>query len=379
MLKKLVGCVLAFAACGTSLFAAEERNLSGVGDPEDAVDRLHDRETHMLFKMVGHGSSSRWLVKGAADFEYTVLLKAQSRILKKEQLPRGRYKVVELHKFQKATDMLSVSKTDITLDLSTFDVNKFEKCFKVLCLLTTPFGRSPVLEFFKDDNMKVALKTLKAADGVSVQKLLSEMGLPGDQYAKSLVTNIFHDAFNGKIRPIEGKSFKFTYILDRNKMPISVTYTNEDGSDVTDDEVKQVLDRLNIFIDTHTVPSRKYRVGDVWPVCSKDIEMVFDPYIDGHLSGDITVVRSKNDPDGTWNLTMTPTGLRIVGDSGSTIGNIRLEKGNGKVDHRNCTIEEIYIEGLAKMNRVSSHHWLFQSRISGWSKFAGKLQSIRLK
>ena len=377
--KNVVGCAFfALIACGLSLSAAEGRKLSGVDDPDDALNRLFDRETHMIFRMVGRGSSSKWTIKGVANFQYNVLVEARSHILKKERLPRGRYRVVELHKFVKMSDMLGVSKADITIDTSDFNKQKFEELYKNLrALITVLSGPVPILAM--DKAKSVAEAALNEVDGVSLKKVLDAIGLPGDAIIEDFVKGIFRQGFNAKIRPLEGKTYRVTYILGKNKLPISMSYTYEDGTSVTNDEEKAVLKRLNAFIDTHTVPNRKCRVGDEWPVHSGDIEQIMDPYVDSSFKGDITVKRVENDSDGTWNLIMKPADLAIVDDAGIATGSIKLKKGDGHVDPKNCTIEDIHVEGLAKMNRVSRNHWLFRSRISGWSAFVGKLTSIRLK
>jgi len=376
--KKIAGSLLfAFTACGISLCAAEaERMLSNVNDPDDAVSRLFDRETRCVFQMVGRGSSAKWCIRGAANFDYMVIVQAQSRIEKKTRLSRGRYEVVEKHTFEIMSDKLSVSKADISIQLDNFDSKKFDKFYgtlRSLILLLDGPGSIVGLDIAKSE----AEKALKKVDGISITRLLEEMGLPGDAFAQGIVSDVFQQAFNARIRPLTGKTYKVIYTLGKNKLPISMSYTYEDGMPVTSEEERMVLDRLNAFIDTHTVPDRKCRVGDEWPVHAGDIEQVMDPYVDGHYIGDITVKRAENDPDGSWNLAMDPTVLSIVDDKGNITGSIRLEKGSGKVDPQNCTIEDIRIEGAARMNRVSSHHWLFQSRIAGWCQFVGKLKSIR--
>ena len=377
--KNAVGsAVLALIICGLSLSAAEGRKLSGIADPNDALERLFDRETRMIFRMVGRGSSSKWAITGTANFQYNILIEARSHILKKERLPRGRYQVVELHKFEKMSDMLGVSKADITLNASDFNKQKFDELYKNLRALVTVLG-GPVPSLALDRAKNVAEATLNRVDGVSLKKVLDVIGLPGDTMVNQFVKGIFQQGFNAKIRPLEGKTYRVTYILGKNKLPISMKYRYEDGTPVTSDEEKAVLNRLNVFIDTHTIPNRKCRVGDEWPVHSEDIEQVMDPYVDGRFKGDITVVRTENDPDGTWNLVMKPANLSIVDDEGVATGDIRLKKGDGHVDPKNCTIEDIRVEGLAKLNSVSRHHWLFRSRVSGWCAFVGKLTSIRLK
>lgn len=377
--KKAVECAFfALITCGLSLSAAAERNLSGVADPNDALDRLFDRETHMVFEMVGRGSSSKWTIKGTASFKYTVLVEARSRILKKERLPRGRFEVVELHKFEKMSDMLSVSKADISIDASDFEKQKFDEFYKNLRTLVTVLG-GQLPGIVLDEAKDVADATLKQLDGVSIKKALDAMGFPGDAIIDEFVREIFQQGFNAKIRPLQGKTYKVTYILGKNKLPISLNYTYEDGTSVTNDEERAVLDRLNVFIDTHTVPNRKCRVGDEWAVDSRDLEQVMDPYVDGHFKGDITVVRSENAPDGTWNLVMKPANLSIVDEEGLATGNVKLEKGHSHVDPNKCTIEDIQVGGKAKLKSVSRNHWLFRSRVSGECDFMGKLTSIRLK
>lgn len=366
--------VSALTLGGTSLFA-----ISPIKDNRDAISRLHDRETHMMFEMVGRGSSSKWCLKGVANFNYTVVVDAESRIVEKTKLPGGEYQIVELHKIRLAADKLGVSEEDLIINLKDFDSENFDKFFNTACAIFAGLGAPEVsLELLA--LKKISDETLKKFDGVSVGKTLEQLGIPAKDLIRSGVISILQQAFSAKIRSATGKSYKVVYTLNKNRQPIAMRYTYADDKPVTDDEERKILDRLNVFIDTHTVPDRKCRVGDTWTIQAEDIQQVMDPYVDGNYVGDISVVRLKDDADKTWNLAMKEAKISILNkEEGNVTGNIALKKGTGKVDPKNCTVETVYVEGTAKLNRVSRHHWLFYSRIDGWCKFSGKLHSIRLK
>ena len=153
-----------------ALSAAETQTLSPVKDPQAALARLHDRTTKMTFEMVGHGSCARWLLDGEANFKYTVLIQADSKILEKKKLPRGRYQVVEQHTIVMATDKLSVSDTDLSLRLDTFDSKRFDRYFNASCaIIATLSGPGASLGMVTTKN--VAESYLKKFDGVSIKKV----------------------------------------------------------------------------------------------------------------------------------------------------------------------------------------------------------------
>lgn len=362
---------------GASLFAKDGRILSPVKDQDDALSRLHDRTTKVVYEMKGRGSSSRWCLKGSVHFNYTIVMEAESKILEKTPLPGGGHKVVERHMIKLVSDKLGVSKEDLTIHLDDFDKKKFDQYFYTACGLIAI--KKPEIAAIMIGSKKATEAILVQFDGMSVKKALEDWGIPSEALVRDPITDQLQQAFRAKIRPNTGKTYRTEYTLNRNNIPITMEYTYADGTPVTDEEEKQILDRLNLFIDTQVVPDRKCRVGDIWTIHAEDIEQMMDPYVDGHYKGNITVKRSEDNKDGTWNIAMMPASLVICDENGKTTGNIRLDKGSGIVDQKNGTIEEIHVEGFAKLNRVSRHHWFFQAQVSGRSKFVGHLESIRMK
>ena len=83
---------------------------------------------------------------------------------------------------------------------------------------------------------------------------------------------------------------------------MSVKFTCEDGTDVTNDEELMILRRVNTFIDSHLAPNPNCKPGDSWDVPVNCVQEVFAPYVEGTYSGKATFVRKENEPNGDWSM-----------------------------------------------------------------------------
>ena len=52
---------------------------------------------------------------------------------------------------------------------------------------------------------------------------------------------------------------------------------------------------------------------------------------------------------------------------------MNLERGYAAINPKLVSINDLFVEGKAKLEKLSKHHWLFTSRISGECNFQGKV------
>ena len=160
-------------------------------------------------------------------------------------------------------------------------------------------------------------------------------------------------------------------------MYIKITYSN--GEEVYDEEEQMVLNRVNAFIDYDLVPNNDCEPGDTWTVEANSIQELFDPYAEGRYSGTIAAERKANTPDGDWNVQLKPSVINVINTNNSTTGYYNLQRGYALVNPELISINELFAEGTAKIQKVSRHHWLFTARLSGECDFQGKLVSTPKK
>ena len=152
-----------------------------------------------------------------------------------------------------------------------------------------------------------------------------------------------------------------------------VKFTYKDGREVTDKEEQMVLKRVNAFIDYNMVPNTDCMPGDNWVIQARDMQEVFDPYVEGTYSGSVRALRKANTQNGDWMIELSPSVIDVVNDNGNTTGHMNLERGYAAINPKLVSINDLFVEGKAKLEKLSKHHWLFQSRISGECSFQGKV------
>jgi hypothetical protein len=347
-----------------------------------AVERVRSRTIKGQFVTTGRGEDAKWGIGKEANFRYTVIVAAESKILSKKALPEGNIKVEEIRTFKKVVDSMVVSDVDFKLRLDTIPVETFSKAIDVVAAgwaFTTGDIASSSATIAGNHYVKSKLNKL---DGKSLRLLLGWAGITPTAEVEKELNKLANDkvaeVFAG-VMPISGKSYKITYYQDKNGQPMWVKFKYADGKDVLNDKEKMVLRRVNSFMDYNMVPDKKCRPGDSWKVNAEDIEEVFDPYVPGKYSGSIKVQRKANDSKGNWVIAMEQCVINTVSNSGTTTGSLRLKQGTAIVNPENICINDLTVSGQAKLKRLSRHHFLFTARISGECNFEGRIVSSDLK
>ena len=344
--------------------------------PVSAVDRVVSRSMKGEFGLTGRGEDAKWGIARTANFKYTVIVVADSEILSKEVLPGGEIKVTEIRTFNKVQDGIVVSDVDMKLALDTLPVKVFSQAIDAAVTLWISMtgdaaGGAAVLT-----SKNFVMEKLRNVNGTSVRALLGAAGLkpaPEMEAAINQIANAHVLKALGGVRAISGKSYKITYYQKATGQPLYVKFTYKDGREVTDQEEQMVLKRVNAFIDYNMVPNTDCMPGDNWVIQARDMQEVFDPYVEGTYSGSVRALRKANTENGDWMVELSPSVIDVVNDNGNTTGHMNLERGYAAINPKLVSINDLFVEGKAKLEKLSKHHWLFQSRISGECNFQGKV------
>ena len=341
-----------------------------------ALDRVFPKIMKGNFAMTGHGEDAKWGIGRAANFQHTLFVLAESEILSKKTLSGGTIKVEEIRTFHKVQDSLVVSDVDFKLALNTLPIETFSKMIDyAVDAWEVTTGDVPTGVMVKGAKNYFE-KQLRAVDGISVRKLLGMGGLQPTPEVEATLNQIAASRLTralGGTRRISGKSYRVTYFQEKSGQPLMITFKNRDGSDVTDDEEKMILRRVNAFIDYNVVPNTECRPGDSWTVAAEDMQEVFDPFVEGRYSGDIKATRKSNAGNGDWRIELAPSTIRVIADNGTTTGTLQLKQGRAAVNPGKVTINEMFVDGNANLSKLSRHHWLFTARIDGLCDFQGRV------
>ncbi len=344
--------------------------------PESASDRIVSRVMKGEFGLTGRGEDAKWGIAKTANFRYTVMVIADSDILEKKKLPGGEIKVTEIRKFIRVQDGIVVSDVDMKLALDTLPVKAFSQAIDAAATLWTSMTGDPVLGTVIISGKNYAMEKLKKIDGTGARALLKSIvrkPAPEVEAAVNKIASAHVLKALGGIRSISGKSYKITYYQKASGMPMYVKFTYEDGSEVTDEEERMVLKRVNAFIDYNVIPNKECTPGDTWEIKAKDIEEVFDPYVEGTYSGTVRATRKENAKNGDWEIELAPSVINVINDDGNTTGHLNLERGTAFVEPKLVSINNLFVAGKAKLEKLSRHHFLFTARISGECDFQARV------
>ena len=350
--------------------------------PASAVDRVIPRILKAEFAMTGKGRDAKWGIGKLANFQYTVCVEAKSEILSKETLPTGKIEVHEKRTFIRVYDSIVASDVDFILALDTLPMNEFSKAIDATGVLVSSWSGNPAAGAVIIASKNNLYRRLEKADGKGLRALLGWFGVQpkADVEAKlnELAGNQLTKAI-GMMRTISEKSYLINYLQEESGQPMMVDFKNSDGSEITDEEEQMVLKRVNAFIDYHLVPDKECSPGDNWTVYAEDMQELFDPFVDGKYTGKISVVRKSNAENGDWVIDMQPGTVNIIGEGGTSAGSLRIENGSAKIDPKNVSLNDIFVKGTGKMQKLTRHHLLFTAKIDGWCKFHGRAVTVPLE
>lgn len=349
--------------------------------PVSAVDRVVPRILKAEFAMTGRGRDANWGIGKLANFQYTVFVEAQSEILSKETFPTGKIEVQEKRTFLRVYDSIVASDVDFVLALDTLPIEEFSKAIDVTGVLVSSLTGNPAAGACIIATKNNLNHQLQKADGKGLRALLGWLGVKPNADVESKLNELAGNQLTkaiGMMRSISGKCYLISYLQDESGRPMMVDFKNEDGSEITDEEEQMVLKRVNAFIDYHLVPDKQCNPGDNWTVFAEDMQELFDPFVEGKYTGKINVVRKSNAENGDWVIAMRPCTVNVIGEGGTTTGSLRIENGNAKMDPTNVSLNDIFVKGTAKMQKLTRHHLLFTAMIDGWCKFQGRAVTVPL-
>ena len=346
--------------------------------PTSAVDQVRSRRIKGEFQLTGRGENANWGIRKEGKFVYTLFVDADSQI-KKEPLPSGAFRVTETRTFYRVQDSLVVSDVDIKLDLDSLPIKEFSNMIDAACIAWASMTGDPLSSSAIMVTKDYVTNKLKDVDGIGVKSLLGWVGIDMPDAIKNNVDQLAGRTLKkalGAIRSISGKSYKIVYYQDGEGQPLCVKFTYSDDKEITDDEEKMVLRRVNAFIDYNMVPNKNCAPGDTWKVKADDIQELFDPYAnDNKYTGTISVKRKVNTPEGDWDLDLEPSVINVLNSNNSSSGYYNLQRGHALVDPKLVSVKELFAAGTANIQTVTKHHWLFNTRFSGECQFQGKLVS----
>lgn len=341
-----------------------------------AVDRVFPKIMKGNFAMVGRGEDAKWGIGKVANFQYNIFILAESEIISKEALKNGTIKVEEIRTFNKVQDSIVVSNVDFKLAIDTLPIDTFSKMIDGVAVGYTSFtgdaaGGAAIVE-----GKRYLEEKLRSIDGTSVRQLLGIVGFQPTPDIEAMLNRMASAQFTkalGVVRSISGKSYKITYYQEKNGQPLMVTFKHADGSEITEEEERMILKRINAFIDYNVVPDGECRPGDSWSIAAEDMQEVFDPFVDGTYTGNIKAIRKSNAENGDWSIAMSPSSINVVADNGATTGSLQLNRGYAFVNPEKLCVNEMFVEGKAKLAKTSRHHLLFTARIDGLCDFQGRI------
>ena len=354
--------------------------------PESSVSRIVPREIKAEFDLTGRGESGDWGVSGIANFKYTIIVVAESKIDSKEVLPGGEIKVTEIRTFKTVQDSLVISDVDMKLNTSMLPVEEFSAAIDWAVSGWAKITGNVATGLAITEGKNYVKNILQDLDGTSVRSLLGACGLSPSQEVErkinATVQSAVLKAFGG-IRSISGKdisgkdkSYKITYYQKSSGEPMYVKFTYSDDKPVTEDDERMVLRRVNAFIDYNLVPNKDCMPGQSWNINAADMQEVFDPYADGSYEGTVKATRRANNEKGEWVVALSPTTIDIINDSKNSTGHMNLAHGVAIVNPELVSVTELSVAGTAQGQQVNRHHLLFKAKIAGECDFQGKVVTI---
>lgn len=341
-----------------------ERKLPPV--KKDAVDRLPRKDEPQgltsLFEVTGKGTLATFGGAGDVSFYYLMKTVATSKIEDKEEFESGKIKVTEIRSFREATEVMKISDVNLRVDLSTVPLDAIANTGYIIggvvSLFEPDIGLSiadTVAEFrntidsFDGADAQPAFDMLKGF-GIDVKRIISE---PVEGYLKGLLNEV-----HSHVNAVKGKSYRFIYWTDKAGEPLRVRYENVDHSPISPEE-QNVLNYVNLFIDCHVLPDKNCRPGDSWKINPASIGAMFGAVADGTCSGEVSIRRGNDLPDGSWSLSVDPATITFYSEDRRPVGNVKLGGGKGIGDGRRAILRELQIDGKGKLRKRDSDTYLW--------------------
>ena len=349
-----------------------------------AVERIpseDDGPQHFtsIFEAKAKGTYAKWGGAAGADLYYMLKLVATSKVEKKEEMS-GRIRVSEIRSFQEAKEIIKPSKVNIKVDLSTLPVDQIEVTGYLLGGLVSIFEPNTGVSIAETvAELRSQVDALDGQEGRPIIDFLEQFGIdinkivnePIEEYLKGLL-----DEVHSHVNAVQGKSYRFIYWTDKEGEPLRVRYENVDHSPISVEE-QNVLNYVNLFIDCHVLPDKNCRPGDHWHMDASSVASMFGVVADGTCSGDVTVTRGNDLPDGNWDLTISPATVTLYSDDKRPIGNVKINGGKAIGDARKVVLRGLDITGKGKLRKhdKETKWWFydFVTKIEGDCEFRSTL------
>ena len=349
------------------------------------IDRLprddEPQDITSIFEAKARGTYAKWGGAADADIYYLLKLVATSTVESKEDFGSGKIRVEEIRSFHEATEIIKPAKVNLRVDLRTVPLDQIELTGYLLggivSVLGAPDTGLAIADCVRDLRMQV--DSLDGLEGRPVVELLQQFGIdiekvvnePVEEYLNGLLDDV-----HSHVNAVQGKSYRFVYWTDQEGEPLRVRYENVDGSPLSLEE-QNVLNYVNLFIDCHLLPDKNCRPGDCWNVGASAVAAMFGAVADGTCSGDVTVTRGNDLPDGNWDLTISPATVTLYSDDRRPIGNVKVNGGKAVGDARKVVLRELQLDGKGKLRKHDKETKLwfydFVTKIDGDCEFRSTL------
>lgn len=325
---------------------------------QDSLNRLWDGKKRIVTKAIvtGHGAYGQYGVEGSGDFSYSTTIEAFSEIVKKTKTDYGEIRIEEKRTFETAKDVFNGGHYDVKLTPSkTLPVQElYESTLAVGALVGRWFPITGGSIIAGDAATK---KLIEKVDETSLRGLLGLFDVEIPVNLEKVIDKHVNDYLEGKLKQfrtfsqkVQGKTYRIVYTEKASGEPVHVTFTAEDGSIPSDEELA-VLRSVNIFLDSFVVP------GDVfdedrreWEVSAQSLDEVFGAIADGGCKGTFKFHRKANTGNGDWELAADPGKVVFLNANGRATGSLDLSSGGtGLVDPTNKYIKALGFAGKGEL------------------------------
>ncbi len=368
--RVIVGIFVAFIAL-IVFFVLRDNNSD-----EDSLSReMIPRIWKAQFVLTGKSGDAKWGMRREMFFQYTVVVEAKSEILSKETLPTGEIELKKRRTFFQVVDSLVPSEVDFVLDLDTLPIKEFSKLVDSTGVLLASVGENSGGAELIEKKNEIQKKLENGIEGKGFKSLLEAVGQQLQNKIENKLNAMGKDAMMkelGSMSAISGKSYLIDYLQTESGQSLMIEFRNADGSEITDMEELAVLKKVNAFMDYHLIPDKKSKPGDRWSVYADEMKELLGSFVEGTYSGELVIERRCNEENGDWGVALHPSTVDIIGHGGSTIGNVRIEKGWATMDPHDATMNEMFFEGRARMEKKTRRFLVFTSKVEGWCRFQGR-------
>ena len=356
-----------------------------------SVDRLKAQKIKTIAEVKGQGRFSKLCYKTSGKFYYVHELDAESRVLAHDVGADGIIEVEEERSFKTARETIDCDSIDVALSFDQIPLADIEGWAETAAnaaglaaeafSLSNPWA-SAVAEGVEitAEAVKTVADTLQKIDGVSMREWFANHGLSIPRWLEKLAKKVADDEarkrmeqFRGNIQRLENSTYRLSYYQKGEGKPMFVSYRRVDGGILTKEE-QDVLDSVNVFLDSKLVPDESLSVGEEWSVDAADIAQLVGTATGGRITGKLRMKRLQDLPGSFWEIKLQDERIRIQDEKGRPSGALVLDKdtGHGKYAPSSHSLMAMQISGSGKLDVESTRKFLLfkcVTRSEGECKF----------